>query len=90
MKRSDHKKAQRRLKEEKKARDSDFKSEAPEMLTNAIGVAIRSLKQRQMKLTMAEMLEAKTRLTASIVPAESSDRFSRAETTLSAVCIVRS
>jgi len=53
-----------------------------QVLSAAIRVAIHKLKFRKKSLEYAEKWEAKTRSVASIFPAEDSDHFLRAETTI--------
>jgi hypothetical protein len=61
---------------------TELKAEYSIVLSAAIGMAISQLKVRKQTLEYAEKWEAKTRSTASILPADSSDRFSRAETAI--------
>jgi hypothetical protein len=80
---------QKRAKE-KKTGQKEAGKERPEfdkgmykqVLSVAIREATRQLKVRKKLLEYAEKFEAKTRTTASVFPAEGSDRFLRAETTI--------
>ena len=53
-----------------------------QVLSEAVRETIRRLRLRKKSLEFAETWEAKTRSVASIFPAETSDRFLRAETTI--------
>jgi len=81
---------QERPQAKKTGRERSEEEEGPKLdrsmaiqgLSGAIKEAVSQLKFRKQSLEYAEMREAKTRSAASIFPAEASDRFLRAETTI--------
>lgn len=67
--------------ENKKPKRYGRKSPASKMLMKAVREAIASLEERKKTLESIEQMEARTRSAAALLPADSIDRFSRAETT---------